>query len=129
MKYLTLAIVIGPVMLIGALPARALDANAPVRLTATGDATDRDTYAQTARDDMQEWQRKLQTFAKESASEGTSAETAAEHDLNVLRIEGEAASRKLQTVSAEGWASAKTSYEKASRDLAEAWHKVRPDDQ
>jgi len=128
MKFLTVAIVIGPLMLIGALQARALDANAPVRLTATDDTTDRDTYAQRARDDMQEWQRKLQDFTKESASEGTAAETTAEHDLNVLRIEAEAASRKLQTVSADGWASAKTSYKKASQDLAKAWQKVRPDD-
>jgi hypothetical protein len=128
MKFLTVAIVIGPLMLIGALPARALDANAPVRLTATDDTTDRDTYAQRARDDMQEWQRKLQDFTKESDSEGTGAETTAAHDLSVLRIEAEAASRKLQTVSADGWASAKTSYEKASQDLAKAWQKVRPDD-
>lgn len=128
MKFLTAATVIGPLMLIGALPARALDANAPVRLTGTDDTTDRNTYAQKARDDMQGWQRKLREFAKDSASEGTEAETAAEHDLSVLRIEAEAASRKLQTVSAYGWASAKTSYEKASQDLAETWRKVRPDD-
>ena len=128
MKFLAVAIVVGPLMLIGALPARALDTDAPVRLTATDDTTDRDTYAQQARDDMQEWQRKLQAFTKESASGATGAETVAEHDLNVFRIEAEAASRKLQTVSADGWASAKTSYEKASQDLAKAWHKVRPDD-
>jgi hypothetical protein len=35
---------------------------------------------------------------------------------------------KLQTVGAEGWESAKTSFEKASRELAEAWHKIHPED-
>jgi hypothetical protein len=40
----------------------------------------------------------------------------------------EAASRKLQTVGAKDWESAKTSFEKASRELAEAWDKIRSPD-
>jgi hypothetical protein len=35
---------------------------------------------------------------------------------------------KLQTVGAEGWESAKTSFAKASRELAAAWHKIHPED-
>jgi hypothetical protein len=131
MKCPTLSIVIGFLVLIGAAaadePSRAPDAGVPVHLAATGDATDRDTYTQKAQDDMQGWQRKLREFSKESAAEGKVAETVAEHDLDVARIAAEAASRKLQTVGADGWVSAQTSYEKASHDLAEAWDKVRPD--
>ena len=70
MRMLTVSIVIGPLVLIGALPAaRSVDFRArlgrPVQLAAVGDSTaDRDTYTQRARDEMQEWQRKLHDFSE-----------------------------------------------------------------
>jgi len=48
--------------------------------------------------------------------------------LHCRRTKAEAASRQLQTVGAKGWESAKTSFEKASRELAEAWHKIHPEE-
>jgi hypothetical protein len=122
-------------MLIGALPATAGQSplapgsGAPVRLAADGDSTaDRDTYTQKARDQMQEWQRKLHDFREKAEAEGKEVGTAAENDLNKAWTKAEAASRKLQTVGAEGWESARTSFETASHELAEAWHKIHPDD-
>jgi hypothetical protein len=54
-------------MLTGALPVAAghsIFSNAPIQLAASSDPTaDRDTYAQKARDEMQEWRRKLQDFS------------------------------------------------------------------
>ena len=135
MKFLTTSIVIGPLMLIGTLPAtaaqppRAIASGAPVRLVASDDAAaGRDTYAQKARDDVEQWQRKLDDFSKRSADEGKEVGNAAERDLNAAWTEADTASRKLQTVGADGWASAQASYEKASHDLAATWHKINPED-
>jgi hypothetical protein len=134
MRMLTASIVIGPLVLIGALPAAgqstlALGSGAPVQLAAGGDSTaDRDTYTQKARDEMQEWQRKLHDFSEKAEAKGKEAGNAAENDLNKAWAQAEAASRKLQTVGAESWESAKTSFEEASRELADAWHKVHPED-
>jgi hypothetical protein len=134
MRMLTTAIVIGPLVLIGALPAAgqstlALGSSAPVQLAAGGDSTaDRDTYTQRARDEMQEWQQKLHDFSEKAAVKGKEAGNAAENDLNKAWAKADAASRKLQTVGAEGWVSAKTSFEKASHELADDWHRIRPQD-
>ncbi|HXQ52184.1 MAG TPA: hypothetical protein VN802_13905 [Stellaceae bacterium] len=135
MRILAASIVIGPLMLVGALPAGAgpstlsLGSGAPVRLAAAGDATsDRDTYMQKARDDMQEWQRKLHDFSANVEAKGKEAGAATEADLNRAWTKAEAASRQLQTVGAEAWDNAKSSYEKATRELADAWNKARPQD-
>jgi hypothetical protein len=135
MRVLTTSIIIGSFILIGTLPAGAgqsalvLPSGAPIRLAASGDSSaDRDTYAQKARDEIQEWQRKIHAFSKKAAAKGEEAGYVAENDLNKAWAKTEAASRKLQTASTEGWESAKTSYEKASRELAVAWDKIRPQD-
>ena len=135
MRILTASIVIGPLVLLGALPAAAgqstlaLGSGIPIRLAAGGDSTaDRDTYTQKARDEMQEWQRKLHDFSEKAAAKGKEAGNAAENDLNEAWTKAEAASRQLQTVGAESWESAKSSFEEASRELAETWHKIRPQD-
>jgi hypothetical protein len=98
-------------------------------LAANSDLTaDRDTYAKQARDEMQEWQRKLHAFRKKAAAKGEETGYAAENDLNKAWTKTEAASRKLQTAGTQGWDSAKTSFEKASGELADAWDKIRPQD-
>ena len=122
MRMLTAAIVVGPLLLSGTLAA------GQVQLAA-GDATaDRDTYAQKARDEMQQWQRKLHEVGAQAEAKGQEAGNAAGNDLNAAWSKAEAASRKLQAAGAEGWESAKTSYEQASHELAEAWHRIHPDD-
>jgi hypothetical protein len=135
MRMLTASIVIGPLMLIGALPAvgqstLALGSGVHVRLAAGSNDTtaDRDTYTQRAREEMQEWQRKLHDFSEKAEAKGKEAANAAENDLNKAWTKAEAASSKLQTAGAESWEGAKTSFEEASRELADAWHKIRPQD-
>ena len=122
MRIFTGSIIIGSFMLIGALPAAAgqselvLGSSAPIRLAASGDSTsDRDTYTQKARDEMQEWQRKLHAFSKKAEAKGKEASNAAENDLNKAWAKTKAASRKLRTTSIQGWESAKTSFENAVR--------------
>ena len=135
MRILSAAMVIGPLVLIGALHAAAgqstlaLGSGAPIQLAAGGDSTaDRDTYTQKARDEMQEWQRKLHDFSEKVVAKGKEAGNATENDLHEAWTKAEAASRQLQTVGAEGWESARTSFEKASHELAETWHKIHPED-
>jgi len=134
MRIFIASIVIGPLMLTGALPAVGQSTNAPgsstpVRLAAGGESTaERDTYTQKARDQMQQWQRKLHDFSDTAAVKGKAAGSAAEDDLNKAWSKTEAESEKLQTASAEGWESARTSFEEASRELANAWDKAKPQD-
>ena len=89
MRMLTASIVIGSLVLIGALPAGAgqstlaPDSGAPVRLAAGADSTaDRDTYTRKAREEMQEWQQKLHDFSEKAAAKGKQLDNAAKNDLN-----------------------------------------------
>lgn len=51
----------------------------------------------------------------------------ADDDLHRAWTKTQAASHRLETVGADGWDSAKASFETASQELAEAWHKVHPE--
>lgn len=135
MKILTAAIVFTPLMLIGVLPAIAgqpvslFPSNAPVQLAAdTASPTDRDTYMQKAKAEVQEWQRKLHDFGEQAKAKGQTASNSTGNELNEAWSKTEAASHRLQTASADGWESAKTSFEKASHNLADAWHKIHPEE-
>ena len=127
MKMLAAAIVIGPLLLIGAPPAAAQStvppgSGAAIRTAAPVDtAADRDNYRQKAQGEVQAWQRKL---SEKVAAKGSAADNAAENDLDKAWIKTEAASDRLQSVGAEGWDNAKASFEAASRELAAAWDRI-----
>jgi len=74
MRMLFASIVIGPLMLLGALPAAAgqsISSNTPMQLAAAGDSTaDRDTYTQKARVSVDEWQQKLHDFSEKTKAKG-----------------------------------------------------------
>jgi hypothetical protein len=130
MKILVWSIMLGQLTLIGALPAAAappLSADPQSQSAAGNDATTgRATYTQQARSDMQEWQQKLRNFGVDAKARGQEAGNAAGNGLNAAWSKTQEESRNLQTASAEGWASAKASYEKATHELADAWHRNRP---
>jgi hypothetical protein len=132
MRILITSIIIGPLLLIGALPATAGGSTAsdtPVRLAAGSNSpADRDTYTHEAQHEMQEWQQKLHAFSVNAEAKGKEAGDTAENDLNTAWAAAESASRALEVASAEGWENAKISYKKASQELADAWDKVRPQD-
>ena len=81
MRILNASIVIGPLMLIGALPAAAGQSipalgSVALRVAAGGDTTaDRDTYTQKAKDEMQGWQQKLHDFSEKAEAKGKEAGT------------------------------------------------------
>jgi uncharacterized membrane protein len=126
---LLIAAIVGPLMLIGALP-QAAGQSSPsgtqVQSAAGSNApADRDTYTQKARGDIRDWQQKLHDFSEDAKAKGQQAGNAAENDLNAAWTKTQAEAQKLQTATAAGWESAKASYEKASHELADAWDKVR----
>ena len=132
MRIILVSIVIGPLMLFGALPAvagQSISSDTRIQLAAGGNSTaDRDTYTQKARDAMHEWQQKLHDFSEKAKAKGQEEGNAAENELKAAWTKAEAEQHKLETASAEGWESAKISFEKASHDLKEVWDKIRPDD-
>jgi hypothetical protein len=132
MKILIIAIVLGPLTMIDALPAASqsgLGSGASVRLATARDSTaDRETYTQKARNDMQGWQRKLHAFDEKVQARAARAHTTAGDDLNRAWTQAEAASRRLETAGSEDWESAKTSFKRASHKLDLAWRKIDPGD-
>jgi hypothetical protein len=136
MKILNAAIVLGPLILIGALPAMAgqpvslSPSNAPVRVAADTESTaSRSSYRARARDEVQEWQRKLHEFSGQAKAKSQTASNSAGNELDAAWHKTEAASHRLQTASADGWDSAKTTFESASRELADTWHRIHPEAQ
>jgi hypothetical protein len=130
MKYLVAtAIVIGPLMLVGAVAAadQPIPPDGPIHWTAgTDSVTLRETYMQRTRAELQEWRTKLYGFSERAKAEGKKDDDAAEQGLNAAWTKTQVESRNLQTVSEDGWETAKASFEKASKELAEAWDKAQP---
>ena len=135
MKILSAAIVSAPLMLTGTLPAVSGQPvslphyNTAIQLAADSDSSsDRSSYMERVKNEMQEWQRKLHASGEQVEAKGQSASNSAQNELNEAWNKTEAASHRLQTASADGWDSAKASFEEASNKLAAAWHKIHPDD-
>lgn len=128
MKRLITAIVIAPLALAAALPAasqtlRTPQQSTPIRLAAISD-TERTTYTEKARAEMLVWQQKLHDFGERSKVKATDAQTKATNDLNQAWANTKTASARLETAAAEDWESAKTSFRKASDQLAVAWRNI-----
>lgn len=102
---------------------------APTRLTAEGDfGAKKDEYVRRSKAEMQEWQQKVHDFDGTAEAKGHEANAAAESDLRKAWANAEAESRKLETASADGWDGARASFEKASQNLKDAWHRSHPED-
>ena len=125
MRVLATSIVMGSLVLIGAMPEAAgqsISSNTTIRLADGSRPPDeRSAYIQKMETDMQAWQQKLHDFGDRVAVEEQKAGTAAETELNAAWTETEVDAHRLQTAGTAGWDSAKVSYENASRGLAAAW--------
>jgi hypothetical protein len=117
--------------LIGTLPAAAQSnqppqSATPSKIAAVADwKTERDTYVQKARDEVQAWQQKLHEIRDKAKNRNSEASNAAQNDFNTAWTETEDAFHKLETVGAEDWESAKMSFNKASQKLAAIWEKIK----
>jgi hypothetical protein len=131
MKIIFASTVIGSLVLFGALPAVAAQptsSDTPIQLAVGSDSADRDAYSQKARDAMQDWRQKLQDFGERAKAKGQEDGNAAGKDLNAAWIKADVGEHKLETATADGWESAKVSFEKASGDLKELWDKIGSND-
>jgi len=139
MRNLNTTIIVGTLMLIGALPAAGQVsslASAPAQTgsaatvpSPAGDepAAGKDPYIQKAQEQMDEWEQK---FDQLDSAVGTGKEVsdAAEDALNRAWIEAEATYDELQPAGTEGAPSTRIAFERATQALADAWHKVYPGD-
>ena len=129
---LTATIVTGPLMLTAILPAagQPKPSGPTNQLAGGGNSTvDRDTYIQKVREEMLEWRRKLDGFVDGAKATGEDVTSVAGNGLRTAWTKTLTEEHKLQIATAEGLESAKTSFEKADRELAGAWDKVRPRDE
>ena len=118
------SIVVAPLMLFGAMhTAQSISSGARIQLAAGGDSTfHRYTYIQKARGATHEWQKKLHDFSEKAKAKGQEEGIAAENELNAAWTKADVEQHKLQSASAEGWVSAKISFEKASQK--EVWDRI-----
>jgi hypothetical protein len=128
MKLRLLAILVGSLVLAGALPihsqtVRTNGQNLRVQLAAA-DPADRNTYMQTARANMTVWSKKMQEFGERTQAKVTEAKIKATNELNEAWTETKAAAARLEVAAAEDWESAKTSFKRASDKLAVAWQNI-----
>ena len=133
MRILPTSTVVGSVLLIGligTLPAasQSVQATQPttsLRVAAVTDwKAERDAYVQKARDEVQEWQRKLHDLREKRRTKSSEANITAQNDFNAAWTAADDAFHKLETVGAEDWESAKMSFNKASLKLAAVWQKI-----
>jgi hypothetical protein len=96
-------------------------------LTTDGNSTaDRDSYTLNAQVEIREWQQKLRSLGETVKVKGHEASAVADSGLNAAWIKTRAAEHKLHIATAEDWELAKVSFEKADRELVDAWDKARP---
>ena len=128
MRILHASTVVGSLLLIGLIgtPAAAGQSTqytSSVQVAAVSTA-DRDTYVQKAREEVKQWQLKLQDFSDKSRTKATEANIAAQNEFNKAWAEADAAAQQLESAGAADWESAKSSFQKASQKLAAVWQKM-----
>jgi hypothetical protein len=133
MRILPTSTVVGSFLLIGlisVLPAAGQSIQPPQsaassRMAAVADSkTERDTYVQKARDEVQAWQQKLRDLRDKTKARNSEASKTTRKDLNAAWTEADDALHKLETVGAEDWESAKMSFNKATLKLAAVWQTI-----
>jgi hypothetical protein len=134
MRMLPNATILGPLLLFGVistLPAagQSIHPNQPTvsfRVAAVADwKAERDIYAQKARDEVQAWQQKLHDLRQKARIKNSEANLTAGKDFDTAWTEAEDASRRLATVGAQDWESAKVSFHEASQKLTVVWEKIK----
>jgi hypothetical protein len=136
MRLLSNAAILAPLLfgVIGTPPAAGQSIHptqptASFRVAAAADwKAERDIYIQKARDDVQAWQQKLHDLRQKARVKNSEANLTARRNFDTAWTEAEDASRRLETVGAQDWESAKVSFHKASQKLAVVWEKIKSHD-
>jgi hypothetical protein len=128
MKTLAASIVIAPLLLAGVLlpvASPSIASDTPSQTADDGAPSSDVTGTRMAGEEIHEWQQKLHDIRDRAEAKATDASNAAETYLDRAWSKTEETSGKLRTLGAEGWEKAKTSFERASRELADAWDHLR----
>ena len=115
---------------IAGVPGPSLATGAHVQLVADSDfGTKKDEYLRRAGAEMREWRDKLHDLGEKAEAKGHEAKAEASEHLDAAWSTTKEKWGSLQTASAEHWDGAKRSFEKASAELREKWHRIHPDDE
>jgi hypothetical protein len=134
MRFFIAPMLLGTLALAGVSSAAAQSKPQPDKGTSVGLATTRDpaaernSYTQKAQDEVRIWEQKLQDFNAKVQASASRAKAGATKDLNDAWAQTKTASARLETAGEKDWASAKTSFQRASHKLTVAWHKLNPAD-
>jgi len=133
MKALNALAASATLLLMAALPAAGQStapraSGAPTQLSAESDfGAKKDEYVRRSKAEMEEWRLKIHDFGETAEAKGHEASADAKAGLQTAWEKTEAESRKLETASADGWDNAKSSFEHASQDLKDRWHRIHPE--
>ena len=116
------ASMLASLLLAAPLPAAGQPAPLPAGSAA---APDRSAYLQRVQVEMDGWRMKLHGMTDKAEATGQVDATEAEANLRLAWDRTEVQARNLQTATAAGWESAKSSFEQSSLDLSHAWSKSR----
>lgn len=118
-------VIVATLALAGVAPARAADSGAqPQPVEAAAPVAERGATVQKARDDLNDWRKKLDAYAETAKAESQTARTQAAEDLDKAWTKTKDAAARLENASADEWASAKAEFKKESDALAARWAKT-----
>jgi hypothetical protein len=75
---------------------------------------------------VDQWKQKVHDFGETAKTTGQQGSAAAKNDLDKAWTKAKVAADGLKTAGADGWQTAKMSFEKAKSDLANTWDKIKP---
>jgi len=100
----------------------------PAPLPASGGiaaTADHESFTQQTQHEMQDWQHKLQELRESAKAKGQQVGSAAQHDLDKAWADTQVQAERVKAATIDNWENAKAGFQKASRDLADAWDRVR----
>ncbi len=126
---LSLLLLGGALIVLSAVPAsgQSRPADEPIALSAgtAGGTEAQDTFRGRVRDELADWQGKMNAFERRTKANGKLYGEAASSHLRAAWANTEAQGRKVQAATARDWDRAKASYQTASHELALAWDKMK----
>ena len=122
---LSVLLLTGLILALAAQAARQQSAAGAPVTQANDAAAGRETFRARVRNELADWQIKMDAFEKRAGASGETHADKAEERLRKAWNRAEVEGGKVQTATAQDWDGVKASYQTASHKLAVAWGKVR----
>jgi uncharacterized membrane protein len=106
------------------LAAQTMSADPRQSSQAPAAAPEQQSFRDKARDELHDWQRKIDDFNHRTETSGRAEAKEARASLDQAWSNVETQSRRLETASAADWNDSKIAYQRAVQDLSERWGKV-----